>query len=145
MIPDAHAATPPLMWQQVVSVRVLCLLQPHTLPERRQLESQLCDRVVTLASEGATLPVSAVGFGDPAVIEPDTLTLLVHGSIQPDEDGRLLVLDIRPFRAAREQSALLFGPPPRAVRLSDSGRLGETADGALRAALAEILPWGQAR
>jgi hypothetical protein len=141
MTVPAAAETPPLIFQNLAGVRVLCQLEPHELPDRHRLQDELCDRVTALAAEDAPLPVSRIGVGDPAVLAPDTLTLLVHASVQEDRDGRLLVLDIRPFRAAREQSAVLFGAAPRALRIPASGGLGPAIDAALRDALADTLPW----
>ncbi|HMJ93734.1 MAG TPA: hypothetical protein VK472_06520 [Allosphingosinicella sp.] len=139
----AAAATQPLMWQQIARARVLCLVSSEVPADNRALQDALCARVREMAAEGAPIPVDPVGFGDPAVLEPDTVTLLVHASVQADGDGRLLIFSIRPFRPARPDSAELFGAAPRAVRLSGSALPGPELDSALAAALAQTLPWKQ--
>jgi hypothetical protein len=145
MSQPSAAALPPLMWQQVTSVRVLCLVGPDVLPGRRELEAEICAKVRDLAAARAPVPVSTVGFGDPAVLEPETVTLLVHAAIQSEGDGRLLVFDIRTFRPGRPEAAELFGAAPRAVRIPVSGPAGPALDAALTAALAETLPSSQAK
>jgi hypothetical protein len=140
-----QAATPPLTWQQAGSIRVLCLVAPSTRSDARPLQEELCDTVRTLAADRAPVPVSRVGFGDPAVLEPGTVTLLVHASVQNDGDRRLVALDVRPFRPGGDHHAILFGAAPRAVRIPGSGPGGDKLEAAVAAALAETLPWRQGR
>lgn len=83
------------------------------------------------------MPVRATGPGDPALLAPDTMTLLVHASVQRSAAGDLLALAIRPFRNSGEPNGLLFAAAPRAVLLADEAAL----DAALRGALSETLPW----
>lgn len=141
----AAAATPVLAWQQAQSVRVLCLVQPETDPGAEALQAEICRSVVRLASIHAPLPVSEVGFGDPAVIAPGTVTLLVHASIAPDGDHRLLAFAIRPFRTGGVDTAQLFTAAPRALRLPATGPGGAALERSLAAALADILPWLRTR
>jgi hypothetical protein len=146
IVAPASASTPPLIWQQAAAIRVLCLVAPSTSPdETNRLQEELCGIVLTLASEGAPVPVSRVGFGDPAVLEPGTVTLLVHASVQADGDQRLVALDIRPFRAGGDHNGVLFGAAPRAVRIPRVGAGGHKLDAAVSAVLAETLPWRQVR
>ncbi len=141
-----QASTPPLIWQQAGAVRVLCLVSASARrDEIDKLQEELCTIVRSLASDGAPVPVSRVGFGDPAVLEPGTVTLLVHASLQPDGDQRLVALDVRPFRPGGDHNAVLFGPAPRAVRIPLTGAGGNKLEAAVAAALAEILPWRQDR
>jgi hypothetical protein len=145
----AQASTPPLMWQQAGALRVLCLVAPSTrldeVDKTDRLQEELCNVVRTLASQGAPVPVSRVGFGDPAVLEPGTVTLLVHASVQTDGDQRLVALNVRPFRPGGDHNAILFGATPRAVRIPRTGAGGNKLEAAVTAALAETLPWRQAR
>jgi hypothetical protein len=141
----ADAASPPLAWQQVQSLRVLCLVQPETRPDADALRGEICRDVVRLATQRAPLPVSEVGFGDPAVIAPGVVTLLVHASVAPDGDGRLLAFSVRPYRAGGVDTAQLFTAAPRALRLPASGPGGHVLERSLAGALAEILPWLAAR
>jgi hypothetical protein len=144
-VAPALASTPPLMWQQAGPVRILCLVGPATHPDARKLQEEMCDIVRTLAADGAPVAVSRVAFGDPAVLEPGTVTLLVHASVQTDGDRRLVALDVRPFRPGGDHQAVLFGAAPRAVRIPGSGPGGDKLEAALAAALAETLPWRQGR
>jgi hypothetical protein len=133
------------MWQQTGPVRILCLVGPATRADAEKLQEEMCDIVRTLAADGAPVPVSRAGFGDPVVLEPGTVTLLVHASVQNDGDKRLVALDVRPFRPGGDHNAILFGAAPRAFRIPGSGRGGDKLEAALAAALAETLPWRQGR
>ncbi|MEA3011074.1 MAG: hypothetical protein QOJ91_2766 [Sphingomonadales bacterium] len=139
------AATQPLMWQQADAVHVLCVVGPKTRADANRLQDEICDTVRALAAQGAPAPVARAAFGDPVVLEPGTVTLLVHASVASDGDGRLVALDIRPFRPGGDQNAVLFGAAPRAVRIPGSGPGGDKLEAAIAAALAETLPWRQAR
>jgi hypothetical protein len=144
-----QASTQPLMWQQASGIRILCLVAPPAGGDVRvnhdDLQAEMCDLVSRLAADGAPVPVSKIGFGDPALLEPGTVALLVHASVQKDGDARLVALDVRPFRAGGDHNAILFGAAPRAVRLPASGRGGDKLEAALAAALAETLPWRRGR
>jgi len=140
-VTPADAATPTLAWQQVQAVRVLCLVQPETRPDADALRGEICRAAVRLAAQRAPLPVSEVGFGDPAVIAPGVVTLLVHASVAPDGDGRLLAFNVRPYRTGGVEASQLFTAAPRALRLPASGPGGHALERSLAGALAEILPW----
>ena len=146
----AEAATQPLIWQQAGALRILCVVAPppagsDVRAAQGDLEKELCDIVRALAADGAPVPVSKIGFGDPAVLEPGTVTLLVHASVQDDGGQRLVALDVRPFRPGGDHNAILFGAAPRAFRLPASGPGGAKLEAAVAAALAETLPWRQRR
>lgn len=134
----AEAETPSLIWRDVASLRIHCLLTSESGAEQGLLQRRICDRVRELATAGAPVPVSEIGPGDPALLAPDTVTLLVHGSVQPSAAGDLLAFAIRPFRNSAEPAGLLFAAAPRAVLLSGDGA---ALDAALSAALSETLPW----
>jgi hypothetical protein len=148
-VAPAETSTQPLMWQQASSIRILCLVAPSArldaVAPEKNLQKELCDTVHKLAADGAPVPVSQIGFGDPAVLEPGTVTLLVHASVQADGGERLVALDVRPFRPGGDHNAILFGAAPRAVRIPASGPGGDKLEAALAAALAETLPWRQGR
>src|SRR5688500_13699448 len=80
-----EAATPPLIWQNVAAVRVLCLVVTDRGVERDRLTAGICDRVRELAAAGAPHPVSIIELGDPAVLASNSVTLLVHVTITPAE------------------------------------------------------------
>ncbi|GAA0655129.1 hypothetical protein [Brevundimonas lenta] len=127
------ASTPTLLWQDARQVAVLCLVADTRLVNPRELQADLCRRVVADASRDAPLPVIEIAHGDPQVIDAHTVALLVHASVQ---EGPLVAFTIRPFRATVEQTAQLFSAAPRAAPLS-----GDALDAAIDASLSEILPW----
>ncbi len=139
----AAAATPPLLWSDVTRIVVHCLVVPDpAMPATRALQSALCERVRTIAAQGAPVPVEVVGFGDPALIAPGTAVILVHASVEPaGPNTRLLAFSVRPFRASAEQTSTLFGAAPRAATIPVSGVASAALDKALGAALSETLPW----
>jgi hypothetical protein len=141
----ASASTPVLAWQQASLVHVLCVAGPATRADARKLQEEICDSVRDLAADGSPVPVRRLGFGDPAVLDPGTVTLLVQASVQDDGDRRLVALNIRPFRPGGDHNAILFGAAPRAVRIPGSGPGGDKLEAAIAAALAETLPWRQGR
>lgn len=126
----AEAATPPALWQGIARLHIRCLASTASGIDD-QLQRRLCAEVRELASAGAPVPVTAIGPGDPALLAPDSVTLLVHASVE----GGLIAFSIRPFR--NSDSPVLFGAAPRAVPLGDESAL----DAALGAALSETLPW----
>lgn len=133
-----ESSSPPLIWRDLSRLNILCLLNSDDA-DRQALQARLCERARALAAPGAPIPVRAIPIGDPAVLAADEATLLIHASTQPGgRDERLMAFSIRPFRVSAEQTAVLFGAAPRAVRLSaGDGELNRALD----AALAEILPW----
>ena len=136
----AEAATPNLLWRDVTNVQILCLTVTDDGVDRDAMNRAVCEDARNQAARGAPVPVAVAEPGDPAVLAPQTLTLLVHVSIQPDLEGRLAALSIRPFRNA-EGGALLFAAAPRAARIAPSAREADALTGPLHAALVETLPW----
>lgn len=136
----AHSATPTLLWRDAKRVVVQCLVQP-TSSGNLALQQALCGRVRAMAARGAPLPISTIGAGDPAVLAPGTVALLVHASVEPGASGRLLAFSLRPYRASGGQADILFGAAPRAVILPRAGATGPAVDAAISAALADTLPW----
>ena len=138
---DAVASTPTLIWTDASAIGVQCVLSSDQPAERERLEGALCARVRALASRGAPTPVRAVAIGDPAILAPGAVTLIVQASIQPLGGGRVLAYTVRPFRVSADQNAVLHGAAPRAVAVPASGAFGSEIDTSLEAALAEVLPW----
>ncbi|PAX08172.1 hypothetical protein CKY28_11385 [Sphingomonas lenta] len=134
-IAPAQGASPALIWRDIARLNILCLAQSSAGVDQA-VQARLCERARGLAAQGAPVPVRAVALGDPAVLAPDAVTILIHASVEPG--ARLLALSVRPFRNSAEQTATLFAAAPRAVDL----RGGDAAtDRALAAALTETLPW----
>jgi len=130
----AEASTPPALWYGVAGLNIHCLVTGRTGVDDA-FGRRLCARVRDLAAAGAPIPVGAIGPGDPALLAPDRVTLLVQGSVQPSPAGDLIAFAVRPFRNSQEQ--VLFAAAPRAVLVADAPAL----DAALSAALSETLPW----
>jgi hypothetical protein len=142
---SAQASTPTLTWNGVATLQILCLVEPATAPTRAALQQQMCDEVRRQAASGATIPVKTLAFGDPALIEPGSATLLVHGNLQKLNGQDLLVVHIRLFRPARLEAETFFTAPPRAIPLSAGATFDRALRDALGASLARILPWRQGR
>ena len=136
----AQATLPPPMWRDVSSLRIHCLTTGESGVSDAELAQRLCGLVRDLASTGAPVPVAAIGPGDPALLAPGTVTLLVHASITPSPAGELLAFSIRPYRNSADADPLLFAAAPRAVLLAGTD-WERRLDAALLAALTETLPW----
>ena len=135
----AEAETPPLLWHDVARVQISCLAVTQAGVDGR-LSGEICERARVIAAADAPAPVAIVPLGDPSVLAPDSLTLLIHVSVRPEGPGRLAALSVRPFRNAG-QAPLLFAAAPRAALLAASGSTADALAGDLRTALAETLPW----
>jgi hypothetical protein len=135
----ADAATPSLLWTDARQVAVRCLVQSNSTSDAAAVETSLCARVRDLASRASPYPVMRAEAGDPALVSPGTVTLLVHASVERAGGGRLVAFTLRPYRAT-EGGDIPFGTAPRAIQLR-SASLTPAVDTALGEALAEILPW----
>jgi hypothetical protein len=130
----ANASTPALIWKDIARVNVLCLVQTDRGVESGALHDRICNGVRDAAKVGSPAPVAIIATGDPAVLAPDSVTLLVQASAQRG----LLAFSIRPYRNSGE--AMLFTAAPRAVPLPGAGQSKEF-EAALGAALSQTLPW----
>ena len=136
----AHATTPDPSWRGVERLYILAHL---TGPIETALPSEgFCERVRRIAAEGAPFPVQCTTFGEaPAAEAGGDALIVVQGAIQPLADDRLLIVAARRTAAAGlEPGPIYLGATPHAARLSGAAA-GAAADAALRATLAEILPW----
>lgn len=137
----ANASTPLQIWRDVSRIGVQCVVASTQSAVRESVQHTLCEKVRALAAQGAPAPVSIIPPGDPALLAPRTVTLLVHASAERVPEGQLVAFTIRPFRAAAEQTSVLYGAAPRAATLRNSGAGSPALDAALEAALSETLPW----
>jgi hypothetical protein len=137
--PAASGASLPLIWQGARRLNILCVVTGSG--DTEALRRDICARVRSAAEPGAPLPIETIAPGDPAVLEARDVSLLVQASVDGDGADRLLAFSIRPYRAAGVGTDVLFGAPPRAVRLPSSGAAPAALDAALAASLAETLPW----
>jgi hypothetical protein len=143
--PIAAGAAPSATWSGVERIALRCILT-STTTDYPAAQQALCARLEALASEGAPVPIKVIGPGDNAMIEPGTLTLVVHGAILPTatvipgQPGRFLAFTARPLRVAADEQPLV-GTAPRAVPLENDRLAGVKLDGALGAMLDEVLNW----
>jgi len=135
MAPPVEASTPALIWQNVTRVNVLCLVQTDSGVERGALHDRICNSVRDSAAAGSPAPVAIIAPGDPAVLSPDSVTLLVQASVR----SGLLAFSIRPYRSSSEP--MLFTAAPRALSLAGPEGQASKLEVALGAALSETLPW----
>jgi len=143
---DATAAMPGMpapIWQDVRRIHILCLINSDRGVVAGDMHDRLCARARDLVAAGAPVPVEVAAPGDPAIMQPDSLTLLVHVSISGAGDDRLAALAIRPWRND-PASGMLFAAAPHAVRLGSDPLTA--LEPALRTAIADTVPWaGNAR
>lgn len=135
------ASTPTLLWTGATSLGVQCLVQRGALRNDIALSATLCARALRIARRGAPMPVETIDPGDPALMQPGTVTLLIHASVETVRGGRVLAFSVRPFRAASDQGTTLFVAAPRAVPIADDRLANAELDTALAGVLAETLPW----
>jgi hypothetical protein len=135
-------ANVPLFWADVRQVQVLCLINTSRGVDAGALHQGVCEHARSTIAHVAPVPVSVVRLGDPGVLKPDTVTMLVHVAITGNGADRLAALTVRPFRNAPNNGDQLFGVAPRAVRAGESDRTAIAAIApALDAAIADTLPW----
>ena len=130
------AATQALIWRDVTALGVTCLVHTARGVDSGALTKSLCDAVRAGAARGAPVPVSVARLGGEA-LAPGVVTLLVHATVTTVRGAPVTALTIRPFRNEGEGAAELFTAAPRAVATDDPAAL----DAAVRAILAETLPW----
>lgn len=136
---DAEAQRTPLpalSAQGIARTHILCLLVDPAGPKPR-MQQALCAQVRRLAALGAPVPVDTIGFGDPALLEPDALGILVHVAIERTGPHPHAVLNIRPHRT-QLSAGVLFGATPATAPIGADGTI---ADAAIITALNQVLPW----
>lgn len=134
-LPAPAPAGPALLWQDVTSLGVTCLVHTARGIDDGALHDRLCTLVVAQAEKGAPVPVAAAALGG-AALAPGRVTLLVQASVEAVRGADVVALTIRPFRNAAE-AGQLFGAPPRVVAADDVPALQRAVAGLL----AETLPW----
>ncbi|WP_324071002.1 hypothetical protein [Sphingopyxis sp.] len=132
----------PLFWSDARQLRILCLVNTPRGVDAGELHDGVCERARAVVARVAPMPVSIVGLGDPEILKPDTITMLVHVAITGNGADRLAALTVRPFRNAPDGGGQLFGAAPRAVRAGTSDRAALAAIAPeLETALTDTLPW----
>ena len=140
-LPAAQASTPAPIWRDAARINVLCLVTSDEGVDQGALTDLVCGTVRERAAQGAPVPVRIIALGDPALLSPESVTLLVHASVQGARPERLLAFSIRPFRNSADQGQTIFAAAPRAVTLRAEGGAQHALEAALGAALSETLPW----
>src|SRR5688572_28149818 len=135
------AETPPLIWRDVAEIRILCLVATDRGVDRGTVHDRICARARDIVAQGASVPVRVIESVDPAMLAPESLTLLIHVSVEAAEGGRLAALSVRPFRNTGSDGGLLFAAAPRAAFLAASQDEAAALERPLTAALSETLPW----
>ena len=135
------AETQPLIWRDIGEIRILCLISTDRGVDSGPLHDRICARARDIAAEGASVPVRVIDSVDPDMLAPESLTLMIHVSVEAAEGGRLAALSVRPFRNTGSDGALLFAAAPRAAFLPASRDEAAALDRPLTAALSETLPW----
>jgi hypothetical protein len=129
----AFAQAPAPLWRDVTRLGVVCLVNTDGGVDTGALHHRLCERVRTIAASGSPVPVALLETGDPSILAPDQVTLLVHASTT---GGRGMAVTIRPYRNSGGPG-LLFAAEPRVVPIGAPDAL----DSALTAQLDQTLPW----
>ena len=138
---EASPSTPSLLWAGASRVAVNCLVHSSS-GDTTAFQASLCERVRSLAERGAPVPVRSIEAGDPAFVEPATVILLVHASIERGSSGSTVAFTMRPYRPSGGEAETFFGTAPRSVEIA-SAAIEAQLEAGLRAAVAEILPWQQ--
>lgn len=141
---NVAASPPPAMWRDLAAIQILCLVHTPQGVDSGSFTDDLCQLARHAAAAGSALPVTALKLGDPRLLQGDALTLLVHASIADTPAGPIAAVSVRPYRHMEENSGLLFAAAPRAAPLADRDHITRNSplDRALRAAMADTLPWG---
>ena len=129
--------TEPLAYRDLEKLQILCLVQTDGVLAETDISQSLCESVAKAAEADSPIPVEIIAIGDPQVVQPRRLTVLVHAAIDDTGGERRLALTMRPYRPAAAGSDVLFGAMPRIVGWDDEGARERT----IAAALDEILPW----
>lgn len=131
---------PDRSWLGVKRLAVLAEFQPGLTATT--LGKDFCARVKRAAEQGAPIPVECVELGDPSLQAGDTVVLIAQAAVQDAGGRQMLVLTARKDReGGRDPQPMYFGSAPRAVPLTGSAADAVALEGALDAALNEVLSW----
>ena len=126
-----------LAYRNVEKLLVLCLVQQDGMVADTSVSASICDRVAQLAAVGTDIPVAVISLGDPQVVAPGRLTILVHAAISHADGEPQMALVMRPYRPSLPEADVLFGATPRIADPRDDAAISR----AISAGLDEILPW----
>ncbi|HVM38652.1 MAG TPA: hypothetical protein VM265_09740 [Sphingomicrobium sp.] len=112
-------------------IALLCHVQGPAGTQMAELSRQICAEARGTIVGWTDLPVEVLGWGDPALIAPQTVALLVHGAAgEPPAGEGLLAVTIGIRRGG--QATRLFGTRPRIAPIT------RTRD-VIEASLAELF------
>ncbi|KAA0579423.1 hypothetical protein FZ029_08020 [Azospirillum sp. Sh1] len=129
-IPEAAAMSPAMsplpFFQRVERVGLLCAVDAEGGPAADLGDDALCGRAAAVLSGLlASGPAVAVLVpNDARIVDPDTLLLLVHATLRPDDGKRIFSLAATLQRTGSAGSAPFFMMPPQALALP--GKLDES-------------------
>lgn len=118
-------------------VQMLCVLAADGRSDRLSLQTSLCEAAVTAARAKVRLPVVVIGVGDPKLLDPTALSILVQASLTNVAGQSVLTATARGYRTGSVE-AELFGPAPVAIPL-DQG-FASAVDQAMRQLVPPLLP-----
>ena len=130
----ASASQPSPIWKNAKTIAVHCVVGTETTGHNQVLSNSTCAKIARLVAVDAPIPVTVIGFGDVAFSAPGTVILAVHGTVVGSGAAKSLIFTIRPSRNLQDHRPELFGSVPRMAPVN-------SADRAIRRALAEVLPW----
>ena len=141
-------STPTLTWADVERIGVYCVLASEQgVPQA--LQTRLCQALRDLVAQDASVPVEVIAIGDPALLRPGTVSIVLQGSVHasasiaPGARGQFLAFTMRPFRMSGDATTIT-GSTVQVAPLSAEAENGPAMTAALQAALNEILPWRSA-
>lgn len=134
VVRDATMPRPPSVLSQD-RLQVLCVLSAERA-DRLKLQAELCEAAAAAARRTTRLPVEVIGVGDPKLLDPTALSLLVHASVGRVGAQDVLTMAVRAYQVRVEQ-AEIFGPPPIALPFANSieGAIVDALDRAVQAVL----------
>ncbi|BAI76762.1 hypothetical protein AZL_f00020 (plasmid) [Azospirillum sp. B510] len=129
---EAAALSPLPFFQRIERVGLLCAVDADAAlgasPDAADLgEDTLCGRAAALLSEVLVSgpPVTTLAPNDARIADPGTLLVLLHATLRPEGDRRLLALAATLQRAGSAGDAPFFMTPPQALAMS--GKLDESS------------------
>ncbi len=135
------SSPPPAMWRDVGQVGVLCLVETPRGVDNGPLHERICSAAERAAAKGATIAPLRFATGDPRILRPDTVTMLVHAAVSTAAGGDILAISVRPYRNIGNDPGLLFAAAPVALPVDAARRDDAALATAMARAFARTLPW----
>ena len=143
------AALPPTMrdptYRGVQRVVILAQYGPAGDVAGGAESAALCAEVLSIARQGAPVPVTCGAIGDAVLAQAGTLVLVAQASVMtpPAGDAPLFAIAMRAqWEGGLEPAPVYFGAAPRMVSYSQTMAGRAARRRVLSAAVADTLPWG---